>query len=116
MPLEPPCFTASNGLDSDASASISQLEQFATASRDQIVESAYESARGFLLVSQGDLANAVDELATDPRSPLALQQLAVTQEKLGNVVAAATSRMRLRYRRRATVEWYLVTHTEGAQG
>ena len=43
--------TALNGLDSDASASISQLEQFAIASRDQIVESAYESARGFLLVS-----------------------------------------------------------------
>jgi tetratricopeptide (TPR) repeat protein len=107
--------TALKGLASDASDSVSQLEQFAITSRDQIVESAYESARGFLLVSQGDLANATDELATDPRSPLVLQQLAVTQEKLGNATAAGTTRKRLKYQRRANVEWYLVTHAEAAK-
>lgn len=106
--------TALHGLVADASDSVSTLEQFAATSRDQIVESAYESARGFLLFSQEDLAKAADELATDPRSPLALQQLAVTQEKLGNATAAQT-RKRLKYQRRANVEWYLVTHAENAR-
>lgn len=97
-------------LNSDATDSVAKLEQFATASRDQIVESAYESARGFLLVSQGDLGNAADELAQDPHSPLALAQLAATQEKLGNTPAAATARLRLKFQRKASAEWYLVTH------
>ena len=56
------------------------------------VESAYESARGYLLFVQGDFANAAGELAADSRSPLALQQLAMTQEKLGNTAAAQATR------------------------
>jgi predicted Zn-dependent protease len=107
---------ALHGLASDATNSVRELEQFAITSRDQIVESAYESARGYLLVSRGDFENAADELATDPRSPLALLQLAVTQEKLGKTDAAGTTRKRLKYQRRANAEWYLVTHSEGAKG
>ena len=103
-------------LASDATNSVRELEQFAITSRDQIVESAYESARGYLLVSRGDFENAADELATDPRSPLALQLLAATQEKLGKADAAGTTRKRLKYQRRANVEWYLVTRGEGAKG
>jgi tetratricopeptide (TPR) repeat protein len=105
-----------HGLASDASDSVSKLEQFAIASRDQIIENDYESARGYVLVSEGDLANATDELATDPHSPLALHQLAVTQEKLGNTAAAQATRTRLKYQRSANVEWYLVTHAEGPKG
>ncbi|HEY6395669.1 MAG TPA: hypothetical protein VIX12_09645, partial [Candidatus Binataceae bacterium] len=103
-----------NGLVNDASEVISQLEQLATTSRDLIIENAYESARGFLLFQQGDLSNAAGELAADPRSPLALQQLALVQEKVGNATAAQLTRTRLKYQRAPSVEWFLVTHQDAA--
>jgi len=98
-----------SGLSSEASAAVSQLEVLADSSRDLVVENAFESARGFLLFQQGDLSNAADELAADPRSPLALQQLALVQEKLGNTAAAQLTRTRLKYQRAPSVEWFLVT-------
>jgi len=106
---------ALHGLADNAAEAISKLEGFAASSRDLVVENAYESARGYLLFAQGDFANAVDELATDPHSPLALQQLAITQEKLGNTAAAQATRTRLKYQRSPVVEWYLVTHPDAAQ-
>jgi tetratricopeptide (TPR) repeat protein len=99
-----------NGLALDAQKGISELEQLATSSRDLVVEDCYESARGYLLYSQGDFANAVHELSADPRSPLAVQLLAVTQEKLGQSAAAQATRDRLKYLRGPYVEWYLVSH------
>lgn len=89
---------------------VAKLERFAAQSRDLIVENNYESARGYLLFSQSDFANAADELATDPGSPLAIEQLAKTQEKLGDASAANRTRARLKYKRSQTVEWFLVTH------
>ena len=45
------------------------------------------------LLAQGDFAqHAADELAGDPHSPLVLQQLVLAQEKLGNNVAAESTR------------------------
>jgi tetratricopeptide (TPR) repeat protein len=99
-----------NGLVDDASEAVSQLEGLATSSRDTVVVNAYESARGYLLFQQGDLSTAADELAADPHSPLALQQLASIQEKLGNTAAAQATRTRLKYQRAPTVEWFLVAH------
>jgi predicted Zn-dependent protease len=101
--------SANNQLDL-AQEAIAKLERYAAITRDLIVENNYESARGYALVAQGDLADAADELATDPHSPLALQQLAQAQEKLGNTAAAETIRIRLKYQRAPTVEWYLTTH------
>jgi len=89
---------------------ISKLERCAAITRDLIVENNYESARGYALLAQGDFANAADELAADPHSPLVLQQLALAQEKLGNNAAAESMRNRLKYLRAPTVEWYLTTH------
>ena len=86
-----------------------KLEQLAAQSRDLLVENCYESARGYLLAANGDFANAVDELAADPRSVLALDQLAAAQEKLGNASAAEATRTRIKYLRAPTVEWYLLT-------
>jgi predicted Zn-dependent protease len=94
-----------------AQDAISKLERYAALTRDLIVENNYESARGYALFAQGDYSNAADELATDPHSPLALQQLASAQGKLGNAAAAATTRTRLKYQRAPTVEWYLVTRS-----
>jgi tetratricopeptide (TPR) repeat protein len=97
-----------------AEASIRALERLVAQSRGPLVENSYESARGYLLAARGDFANAVDELATDPRSLLALEQLAATQEKLGNASAADATRTRIKYLRAPTVEWYLLTTTPSA--
>jgi len=91
-----------------------KLERIAKQSRDLVVEDYYEAARGYVLLANGDLANAAEQLAGNPRSPLALQQLALVQEKLGNGAAAEAVRTRLKYLRAPTVEWYLVTHAASA--
>jgi predicted Zn-dependent protease len=98
-----------SGLSDAAQEAISKLEHSATLTRDRIVQDSYESARGYVLFNNGDYANAVDGLSSDPHSPLALQQLALAQEKLGDTASAET-RTRLKYLRASTVEWYLVTH------
>jgi tetratricopeptide (TPR) repeat protein len=103
---------ALNRLADNAVEAISELEALARSSRDLVVENAYESARGYLLFTQNELTSAKNELATDSLSPLALQQLAITQEKLGLGSAAQQTRERLKYQRGPTVEWYLVTHQD----
>jgi tetratricopeptide (TPR) repeat protein len=105
---------ALNRFTENAVEAISELEGLATSSRDLVIENAYESARGYLLFAQDDLTSAKDELAADPQSPLALQQLAITQEKLGLASAAQATRTRLKYRRGPTVEWFLVTHMDSS--
>jgi hypothetical protein len=92
-----------------AEASVRKLELLTDQSRDPLVANSYESARGYVLAAKGDLANAIDELAADPRSLLALDQLADAQEKLGNTSAAEATRTRIKYLRAPTVEWYLHT-------
>jgi len=101
-----------SGLADLASSTISKLEGLAASSRDLVIESAYESARGFALFQQRDYADAADQLAADSHSPLVLRQLAITQEKLEKTDAAQSTRTRLQYQRGATVEWFLVTHPE----
>ena len=107
-------FAAANGQLEIAQEAISKLERYAAVTRDLIVENNYESARGFALFAEGDFANAVDELTTDPHSPIALQQLAVGYDKLNAAAEAQTIRARLKYQRGPTVEWYLVTHPAAA--
>jgi tetratricopeptide (TPR) repeat protein len=103
-------FASANSQPEVAQDAISKLERYAAITRDLIVENNYESARGFALFAQGDFANAVDELTTDPHSPIALQQLALGYDKLNAAGEAQTIRTRLKYQRSPTVEWYLVTH------
>jgi hypothetical protein len=103
-----------NGLLDDAAQAISKLERDALTSRDLIVEIDGMSARGYLLFAHGDFANAADELAADSRSPLALRQLGITQDKLGNAAAAQSTRTRLKYQRTPTAEWFLLTHPDTA--
>jgi predicted Zn-dependent protease len=102
---------AKMGRPNVAQEAIFKLENSASLTRDLIVTNSYESARGFLLFAQGDFAGAAEELAADPHSTLALQQLALAQEKLGNTAAAESTRTRLKYQRAPTVEWYLTTHS-----
>ena len=105
---------ALNGLFDDAQKGISELEQLAASSRDLVIEDCYESARGYLLYAQGDYASADDELSADPRSPLAVQLLSITQEKLAKSDAVEATRARLKYLRGPNVEWYLVSHNAAA--
>jgi len=98
-----------HGLPEAAEQAISKLERLAAQTADLLVENPYETARGYLLLSQGDLANAVDELSANRLSPLAVQQLAVVQQKLGNQSAAGETVNQLKYQRAATVEWYLAS-------
>jgi predicted Zn-dependent protease len=100
---------ALHGLPSVAQQSIHRLERLASESRDPIVENCYESARGYLFFAQGDFVTAADQLVADPRSLLALDQLAQAQEKLGNAAAAEATRTRIKYLRSPTPDWYLVT-------
>jgi tetratricopeptide (TPR) repeat protein len=97
-----------------AEASIRKLEWLAEQSRDPLVENTLESARGYLLAAKGEFADAVGPLAADPRSLLALDQLAATQQDLGNADAAQATRTRIKYLRAPTVEWYLLATTPPA--
>ncbi len=99
---------ASSGQADAADQAVHQLEELAAHTRDLIIENTYESAHGYALFAQGDMANAADELATDAHNPLVLRQLILAQEKLGNSRAAEASRTRLKYLRASTVEWFLV--------
>ena len=101
---------AQSGQLEDAASAIAKLEQCAAQSGDLVVTNSYETARGFLLLAQGNLTDAAAQLSSDPRSPLAVQRLGWTQAKLGDSKAAAAAKKQFRYNRAPTVEWYLATH------
>jgi tetratricopeptide (TPR) repeat protein len=94
---------------SEVDGLILKLDQLATASRDQKVESIYESAHGYVMSADGDYANAVDELTSDLHSPLVVQQLIAAEQKLNNAEGAEKARVRLKYLRTPTAEWYVVS-------
>ena len=103
------------GQPKDAEQAVSELEALATASRDQLIQSYFESARGYLLASKGDYENAAEALLADQHSPLVLQQLAAVQEKLGHTAEAQAARTCLKYHRSSEAEWFLATHSVTGQ-
>jgi tetratricopeptide (TPR) repeat protein len=100
---------AAGGQADAADQAVHELEELASNTRDLNIENLYESAHGYELFAQGDMAHAADELATDVHDPLVLRQLIVAQEKLGNTSTAGATRTRLKYLRASTVEWFLVS-------
>src|SRR5215469_15960920 len=106
---------ALQGKSEDAKQILSELEALATASRDQLIGSYFESARGYLLAAEGDFKGAAEALSADEHSPLALQQLAAVQEKLGNAPGTEAARTCLKYHRSSEAEWFLATHSSAAQ-
>lgn len=106
---------ALQGQSKDAEQAVSDLEALATASRDQLIQSYFDSARGYLLASKGDYENAAEALSADQHSPLVLQQLAAVQEKLGHAAEAQAARTCLKYHRSSEAEWFLATHNTTAQ-
>ncbi|HKW32112.1 MAG TPA: tetratricopeptide repeat protein [Candidatus Acidoferrum sp.] len=101
---------ALQGNSGDASQALSELQSLATASRDQLIASYYESALGYLLAAKGDFQGAAEGLSADEHSPIVLQRLAAVQEKLGNAAAAEAARTCLKYHRSSEAEWFLATH------
>ncbi|HEX8836533.1 MAG TPA: tetratricopeptide repeat protein [Candidatus Acidoferrum sp.] len=106
---------ALEGKSEDAKQILSELESLATASRDQLMGSYFESARGYLLAAKGDFHGAAEGLSADEHSPLVLQRLATVQEKLGNAAAIDAARTCLKYHRSSEAEWFLATHSSAAQ-
>ena len=107
---------ATSGQADAANQAVHELEELAARTRDQVVENIYESARGYALFAQGDMANAADELGADVHNPLVLRQLILAQEKLGNSPGAETFRARLKFLRASTIEWYLVAKSGAGTG
>ena len=100
---------ASSGESDAADQAVHQLEELAAHTRDMVIENTYESAYGYALFAQGEVADAADELVTDIHNPLVLRQFILAQQKLGNSAGAEASRTRLKYLRGSTVEWFLVS-------
>jgi tetratricopeptide (TPR) repeat protein len=94
----------------DAAQAASELQALATASRDQLISSYYESALGYVMASKGDFQGAAEGLSADEHSPLVLRQRAVVEEQLGNAAAAEAARTCLKYHRNSEAEWFLATH------
>jgi tetratricopeptide (TPR) repeat protein len=97
-----------------AEQATANLEKLASQSGDQVVANQFDTARGYLHLSQGDLGNAANELSSNRHSPLAVQQLARVQQKSGDQSAASESLLQLKYQRAPTAEWYLVSHINSA--
>jgi len=93
-----------------AQQAVQKLEQLAAKSRDLIVEDSYESARGYVLFAEKNFQDAADELSADPHSPVAVKWLALAREKAGDTKGADAAKLRFKYLRAPTAEWYLATH------
>lgn len=98
----------------EASEAVHRLEQLASQSSDPLIENCFETAKGYLLIAQGDYFKASEELAADPRSILAVAQLIAVEQKLGELSTVETLRAGIKYLRTPTVEWYLFSHSPEA--
>ena len=66
-----------------------ELQSFAAQSRNNVVQSAYHSTQGAVLLVEGKSAAAVEELQNDSRNPLSLQLMADAQNKAGQPADAS---------------------------
>lgn len=92
---------------------LQKLQSLAESTRDPLMESVYESSRGYLDGAKGDYANAADELTSDLHSPLVAEQLILVEQKLNDQAGLQKAQLRLKYLRTPTAEWFVVTHKPG---
>jgi len=76
------------GMADAAQKALKPLSVMAQTSRSNLVQQAYHSANGALLMTQGKSDEAISELQEDPQNPLSLQLLADAQNKAGQAVDA----------------------------
>jgi hypothetical protein len=67
----------------EAKSALAPISSMARTSRSNIVQQAYHSANGAVLLLQGIYAEAVSELQYDSRNPLSLQLLSEAETKAG---------------------------------
>ena len=98
-----------HGIRETAEQAVAKLAKYAAQSGDLVVGNNYETARGYVSLSQGDLASAADGFSANRRSPLTVQQLALVKQKSGDNTGASEAFTELKYQRAPTPEWYLAT-------
>jgi len=83
------------GMPEVAKAALAPLSNMARTSRSNIVQQAYHSANGAVLVSQRLYADSISEFLDDPRGPFSLQLLAEAETKAGEPSAGHEILVRL---------------------
>ena len=71
------------GMADVAEKALALLAPIAAKSRSNVIQAAYHSTNGAVLLVQGKYAEAVPEFQENPRDPLSLQLLADAQSKVG---------------------------------
>jgi len=77
------------GMADVAAKALEQITPFAEKSRSNVIQAAYHSTNGAVLLLDGKFAEAVAEFQEDPRDPLSLQLLADAQSKAGQTAESA---------------------------
>jgi tetratricopeptide (TPR) repeat protein len=83
------------GMPEAAKAAFAPLDAMARTGRSNLIQQAYHSANGAVLVAQGMYADAISEFLEDPRGPLSLQLLAEAETKVGEPAAGHEVLVRL---------------------
>ena len=89
---------------------LQKLQELADSSRDQLIQSVCESAKGFISLGAGDYAKAAEQLSADLHSPMVVREYISAQQKLGDAKGLESGKKSLQYRRTPTAEWYLAAH------
>jgi tetratricopeptide (TPR) repeat protein len=91
-----------------AKASITHLEQMATASRDMVIQSSLHGAEGALLMAQSKFEDAIPQLEDDLDDPFSLQLLSQAYSETGASDKLHETESRLRAMNVPTIEQALV--------
>jgi tetratricopeptide (TPR) repeat protein len=97
----------------DAEAAMQKLQHLADDSRDLLVESVSESAKGYISLGNADYAKASEQLSADLHAPLVVCAYIQALTKLGDSSALDAAQKQLQFRRAPTVDWYIATHNAG---
>jgi tetratricopeptide (TPR) repeat protein len=95
----------------NASIALQKLQEIADSSRDQLIQSVCESAKGYISLGAGDYAKAAEQLSADLHSPMVIREYISAQQKLGDAKGLESGQKSLKYRRTPSVEWYVATRS-----
>lgn len=91
----------------DSATALENLQQLADSSSDQLIQSVYESAKGYVSLGAGNYLKAAEQLSADLHSPLVIREYLSAVQKLGDAKGLEIGQNSLKYRRTPTAEWYL---------
>ena len=93
--------------DANAAQLLQKLQELADSSSDQLIQSVFESAKGYLSLGAGENEKAAEQLSADLHSPLVVREYLTAVAKLGDAKGLEIGQNSLKYRRTPTAEWYL---------